>query len=148
MITRQQIIDTARSYIGVPYAQQGRSREIGLDCVGLLIKIAHDTGYSDFDFLAYGSNPDGETMERLLGEQLDRLEFIDQAQEGDVISMDFGGGEQHVGVLSKMSPKGIKYSYMIHALRDHGVVEGRPFGKYLRSIRGAYRLKGIVDVQG
>ncbi len=144
-ITRQQIIEAARNYVGISYKAQGRSREFGLDCVGLIIMVGHDTGYTDFDFLEYGSNPDGETMERLLNEHLDRLDSIDEAREGDVVSMDFGEGEQHVGILTVINDRGLKYSYMVHALRDHGVVEGRPFGKYLRGVRGAYKLKGISD---
>jgi hypothetical protein len=50
-ITRQVIVETARSYKGVPYQDQGRTREEGLDCVGELIVVAHDIGYTDFESL-------------------------------------------------------------------------------------------------
>ncbi len=142
-ITREQIIEAARSYIDVPYKQQGRSREHGLDCVGLIVMVGHDTGYTDFDFLEYGSNPDGETMERLLNEHLDRLPSFEDARAGDVVSMDFGDGEQHVGILTRTDLRGFKYSYMVHALRNHGVKEGRPFGAYLRGLKGVYQLRGL-----
>jgi hypothetical protein len=144
-ITRTQVIEAARSYKGVPYAQQGRDRETGLDCVGLLIKVGHDTGYTDFDFLAYGSNPDGETMERLLNEHLDKLDTVEEALPGDVLSMDFGASPQHCGFITKTTDRGIAYWNVVHSIRNHGVVEGRLFSKYLNSAKAVYRLRGITD---
>lgn len=144
-VTRQQIIDAARSFVGQPYAHQGRGGDVGLDCVGLVIKVGHATGHSSFDFLAYSQEPDGETMEALLDEQMDKLTSANDAQPGDVVAMDFGEGIQHVGILLEKDPRGFKYSYIAHALRDHGVREGRPFGKYLKGITAAYEFRGVID---
>lgn len=59
MITREQIIAQARKYINVRWVHQGRSRELGLDCVGLLVVTAHDLGLSTYDFREYQPHPVG-----------------------------------------------------------------------------------------
>lgn len=144
-ITRQQVIEAAQSYKGVKYAPQGRSREHGLDCVGHLIVVAHDIGYTDFDFLEYGFNPDGETMDRLLGEHLDKLDKVEDALPGDVLSMDFGNAPQHCGIITKISPRGVPYWVVVHSTVNYGVVEGRLFSRYLHSAKASYRIRRIVD---
>lgn len=145
MITREQIVAVAKSYKGVKYADQGRSRDEGFDCVGLLITVGNDLGYfgDHFDYKEYGKNPDGETMDRLLNEHMDKID-ISEAQPGDVLSMDFGNSPQHCGFISKVSDRGIPYWVVVHALRDYGVVEGRLFSKYLNSVKAVYRLRGVT----
>jgi hypothetical protein len=144
MITREQVVAVAKSYKGVPYAQQGRSREHGIDCVGLLVCVGHDIEYTEFDFLAYGSNPDGVTMERLLNEHLDPI-AVEDCLPGDVLSMDFGNAPQHCGIITKVTDRGLPYWVVVHSLRDHGVVEGRLFSRFLNSVKAAYRLRGITE---
>ncbi len=39
----KEIVKAARSYLGVPYRHQGRSRR-GLDCVGLVLNVLNDVG--------------------------------------------------------------------------------------------------------
>jgi hypothetical protein len=84
-------------------------------------------------------------MERLLNDHLDKLPNIEDALEGDIISMDFGNSPQHCGIITKINPRGISYWFVVHALRHYGVVEGRLYSKYLKSVKSIYRLRGLVD---
>jgi cell wall-associated NlpC family hydrolase len=44
-IKRADIVAAARSYIGVPFVHQGRTKVHGLDCLGLIWAVAKDVGY-------------------------------------------------------------------------------------------------------
>jgi cell wall-associated NlpC family hydrolase len=44
MLERQQIVDTARAWVGTPFRHQGRTREKGVDCIGLVIGVAAELG--------------------------------------------------------------------------------------------------------
>lgn len=64
---RDQIIATAREYIGVPYLHQGRSA-LGLDCLGLIVVVAKRTGALPLDYEAPADYPENPSSERLLRE--------------------------------------------------------------------------------
>ncbi len=59
------IIRTARSYIGTPFHHHGRLKNIGVDCLGLLIGVAKELNLNDkmgrpiqfHDTLNYGVMP-------------------------------------------------------------------------------------------
>lgn len=42
-VTREQVIECARSWIGTPWRHQGRNRS-GIDCGGLIIEVAKELG--------------------------------------------------------------------------------------------------------
>lgn len=44
-VTREQIIEQARTWIGVPWRHQGRNRT-GIDCGGLVIQVAIELGFA------------------------------------------------------------------------------------------------------
>lgn len=52
---RQQIVDTARSYIGVGWKGKGRHRAEGMDCGGVAIAVGREVGAFPwtYDFTAY-----------------------------------------------------------------------------------------------
>lgn len=55
-VTGQMVAEAARKYEGVPVVEGGRSRE-GLDCVGLVLCVAHDLGLNfPANIQGYGLN--------------------------------------------------------------------------------------------
>ena len=130
-----EIVNAARAYVGIPYRHQGRTRR-GLDCVGLLIRCAHDLNISDFDINGYSRIPSGAMMSRLMAEQMDRLN--DSAYQcGDVLHMAFDRQPQHIAIVSNLSPLRI-----IHADSVAGaVVEHSLDQQWLARVRGHYRLR-------
>ena len=76
------IVQTARTWVGVPFRDKGRTRA-GVDCVGLLIAVARELDYPVEDVRNYGRVPVPEQMGTELERQMDRI-AIGQAEPGDV----------------------------------------------------------------
>lgn len=59
------MIERARSYLGVPYRHQGRSR-LGIDCVGLVLVVGAELEVLPADFISnnYGRLPKDELVEK------------------------------------------------------------------------------------
>lgn len=68
MITTDALIQNARSFVGVPFLHQGRSRH-GVDCLGFIASCAAELGSSILlDNLprAYGRNPQKQLVQGLV----------------------------------------------------------------------------------
>jgi cell wall-associated NlpC family hydrolase len=132
MTTRQDIIDTARKYLGVRYKHQGRTA-FGLDCLGLVVRVAHDLGLSNDDNTDYGPVPDGR---RLMAEMDARLDRVAVGKPGDVLLMRFDKNPQHLAI---MTDKGIIHSYA----EARRVVEHGLHSEWSDRIVRTYSFKGI-----
>jgi len=53
MITRADVVATARKYVETPTVHQGRTLGKGVDCIGLIICVARDLGILGFDEREY-----------------------------------------------------------------------------------------------
>jgi cell wall-associated NlpC family hydrolase len=78
------MIDIARTYLGTPFAHQGRMKRVGIDCLGLVVCVARETGLAVQDFTNYPREPDGATLVLRLSEQLDQVADGDE-RIGDVL---------------------------------------------------------------
>lgn len=67
MIQGNDIVDYARTWIGVKWKHQGRL-ETGIDCAGLLIRICQNFGMPAVDRMGYSRAPDG-SFKRAIEEQ-------------------------------------------------------------------------------
>lgn len=65
MFTRDDIIKSARSYLGTKFRLYGRSRT-GVDCVGLLYCVGHDLGINIADDRDYTTNPEPHKIQKVL----------------------------------------------------------------------------------
>jgi cell wall-associated NlpC family hydrolase len=104
MIDRQTVVDTARSYLGVKYRHQGRSR-FGIDCLGLLVLVARDLWLFDADSNDYGRVPDGRKLQRGLEEHLDTSSGL---KLGNILLMRFEKNPQHLAIVTD---RGIIHSH-------------------------------------
>jgi len=133
MITPQDVVTTAREYLGVRWHHQGRNHA-GVDCIGLVVIVAKRLGLIDFDVHGYGRIPDGNRLRSELG----RLMVpVYESAPGDVILMRFADEPQHVAIATD---KGIIHSYA----QIRKVVEHCVDGIWERRIVASYRFKEFV----
>jgi NlpC/P60 family putative phage cell wall peptidase len=132
------IVEEARTWIGTPFKHQGRIKGLGVDCVGLIIGVAHFFKLTDFDYRNYSHTPDGFLMRQLLDQHL-RSISIQDAKPGDIVLMRFEAEPQHVGILSDYG--------IIHAYAQvRHCVEHRLDNIWKSRIVGAYAYPHIENV--
>lgn len=134
-----QIVTEARTWLGVRWEHQGRTRT-GVDCAGLVIKTAHALGLTTFDTADYERQAKDETMLALFSEHLDAIDII-HAEPGDVVVMRFDN-QRHAGILGEYIYGGLS---LIHAYSmSRKVVEHRLDEVWQARIIGAFRFRGVA----
>lgn len=61
MITRDRIVEIARTWVGVPYRHQGRTRQY-VDCIGFIIGVGAEMGVQVIAPHNYSDSPSGDMM--------------------------------------------------------------------------------------
>lgn len=138
MITSADVQAAALGWLGVPFAHQGRSKEHGVDCVGLVIGVAKQLGLvaPASDVTGYRRAPDG-SMLPLCDAWMDRSPL----DESHVAVLRFSVAPQHLAILV---PRGAGLSF-VHALERNGcVVAHRVDDTWRRRIVATYRLRGVA----
>lgn len=137
--TRDQIVEQARRYLGTRWRHMGRS-EIGLDCVGLAVRVANDLGLETPREVSYARHPDGTLLPRFR-EHLEEIQLA-EAQDGDLVVFSQVSHPCHCGLLS--TRHGARH--VIHAHAGRRKVLEEPLDQ-ARSIVGipthAFRLPGV-----
>lgn len=129
----------ARSYLGVRFVHQGRSRA-GLDCAGLVVRVAQDLGLSEFDWRGYGRLPDGDRMREVMQAQCVELKPDAAPSLGLVALMRFDAEPQHLAIVVD-HPHGLG---IVHALmQERKVAEHRLDAKWAQRIVALYELPGV-----
>jgi cell wall-associated NlpC family hydrolase len=83
-IDRAEIVAVARSWLGTPWTHQGRLKNVGVDCGGLIIGVGKQLGILDFDTSAYGRIPDGQKLRALCDQHL-VAKLVSDIAPGDVL---------------------------------------------------------------
>lgn len=133
---RQAFIVAARSYLGVRFKHQGRSR-FGLDCIGLPLVALRDIGRTAWDSPAYGRTPVTQGLRdalvRNLGEPVPRADM----REGDIALMAFIGEPSHVGIVTNYPEGGFALLHTFAQVKK--VVEHRMDETWLGYITEVFR---------
>lgn len=131
-------VEIARSYIGTPYHHQGRLKNHGVDCVGLLICVAREMKYvsENWDITGYESQPDGISLMKYMREVFQEIPKEDM-QPGDFISVAFEKYPQHVGIIADYKYGGLS---IVHASGKHlKVIETKLIFSDQMKFSGAFR---------
>jgi cell wall-associated NlpC family hydrolase len=141
-VSRDMIVACARSYCGVPFVHQGRTKEGGVDCAGLVICVAKELGLSSFDVTDYPASPDPQMMRKHLREQLDEIGFK-SALPGDILWMRQDLEPQHLGIVTMLEPE----VTMVHAFSKKPMtccIE-QPLGRVWRQkVIATFRFRGVA----
>lgn len=139
MMAHADFIAIARSWLGVPFRHQGRSR-VGVDCAGLVICVAREAGLVDpgFDINGYRRQPDGS----LLGACADHLIAAPTLEAAHLVVVRFSVQPQHVALVVPYRHGGLA---LLHALQHSGhVVEHRLDRTWRDRLVGAWCFPGVA----
>jgi cell wall-associated NlpC family hydrolase len=135
--TGADVVAAARQYLGTRWHHQGRNTA-GLDCIGLVIVVAHDLGLSEYDICGYSRVPDGRTLRATMERQL--LQVSRDPQPGDILLFTFARVPLHTAIVTD-TPSGLG---MIHAYANvRKVVEHRLDDLWRSRIAGVYTYPGV-----
>lgn len=113
MTTRAEVITELRTWIGVPWRHQGRSR-FGIDCIGLVTVMAAMLEGSEVvaqhDRMDYARTPNRYDLAGVFDVFCDRIMF-DAVQDGDILVFADGPYPCHVAVAATLDGR----RSMIHA---------------------------------
>lgn len=132
------VVKEARTWLGVRWQHQGRTRD-GVDCAGLVVKVAHALGYSTFDTTDYTRQARDETMLALCREHLQPVPLA-AVEPGDVLVLAFEN-QRHMAIVGDY-PYAPGELSLIHAyaLAPHKVVEMRLDSVWRARVLGAFRF--------
>ncbi|HEY5411102.1 MAG TPA: hypothetical protein VIJ94_10295 [Caulobacteraceae bacterium] len=151
MATTADVVTAARSYIGSPIFHRGRSREGGIDCLGLVILAGVESGAmqdpdeASWPFAAYGRLPNPKRLIESLGHFLKPIEIC-ELRPADVIGLSWGAKDlpMHLAIRAEFQGR----ASMIHALplvKPPRVVETGYAGVWVEQTCGAWRYPGVTD---
>lgn len=127
----------ARSMLGTPWHHQGRLPGVGLDCIGLVVCIAREMDFFDYDEKDYSRNPRSDHLECRLQQFFVCVPY--PPAPGFVLLYTHPETKRnHVGV--GVEGRGGRPA-MIHAesFYGHGQVIEQPIGdKWMRCLKGVF----------
>jgi cell wall-associated NlpC family hydrolase len=145
--TRDNIVAIARAFVGTPWLHQGRGFH-GVDCVGVIIKIGHLTGTTNYDTTAnYRRFPRPEVFLQHFREELSEKP-ITQRKHGDVLLLRDSIFTTHCGIFCTDPREGDTF---IHAFANRRKVLEEPItpgpeGHELYSrITHCFEYRGVLD---
>lgn len=146
-VTRQQVVDEARTWINTPLQHQAMLKGVAVDCLGLIKGIALGLSLpvapelaADHRLISYGAVPVGRTLIEICNRY---LEMTREPGLGDLLVMAFGLNPQHFAIVSRVSIYG-NPTHIIHSYSAVGkVVENGVLIAKARIV-GSYRLPGVA----
>lgn len=120
---RQELVEAARKYIGVPFRHRGRDKT-GIDCGGLVIASLRDCGYDPPDMKVYGREPHKDGLRDFLTQGIGpgAKRQARWPAVGDVVLIAFDGkNPQHVALVGN-HPLGNGKQTLIHSYGGVGKV--------------------------
>lgn len=130
------IVAEARTWLGVPWRHQGRSRA-GVDCAGLVVLVARALELSDHDSRAYGRRAQGQGFVEHFREHMDGV-VVTQARPGDVLVFADHAYPCHCGFLTER----LGASHLLHAHATRRKVIEEPYaGEWPSKIKFAFRFR-------
>lgn len=162
-MTGLQIVAAARKYLGTPFGHQGRIAGTRLDCVGLVLCVAHDLGLLDKTgipitrdmYAAYSAQPAGNFVYQAC---LRHLEYkpVQEIAPGDVAVLAIPHMPCHVAIVGDSVNQRPIYLpiasrtdalTLIHAYAGGTAecVEHRIDYRWQKRIAAAFRFPGVVE---
>lgn len=139
MKSREQLVQHLRTFLGVKFQHQGRSRH-GMDCVGLPLEGCKFLGVPVEDVKAYGREGLPGQLSAIISKYGVRVPVSDRRPGNiGVFWFDrYSKADQHVGVFTDVG--------LIHCYMDAGkVVEHSLTGRWIRRLSAVFSYPGLEN---
>ena len=140
-MTAAAIVQEARSWLGVRWVHQGRSRA-GVDCAGLVLLVAQAQRSWSLDVRDYPRQATDESMLELCRQHLQPVARA-ALQPGDVAVFGFDN-QRHVGIVGDYPAPGALSLIHAYALAPRRVVEVRFDSVWMGRVVGCFRFPGVI----
>lgn len=139
-LLRLNTVNAARQWLGVKWVHQGRT-PAGIDCAGLVIVVAKNQGFANYDTTNYQRRTTGNDFLRHFNENMKRKR-PDERMPGDVIILRDSYFPCHCGILAAdhLGEETIIHAY---APRKKVVEDYLAQGDYLEKLVAIFEFKGI-----
>lgn len=107
------IVAEAKRHVGVRWRHLGRDPATGLDCAGLIVRVAQDLDLVHYDTTAYSRRPNSTEFRRAMLEA--GMIPVAPREHGDVLRLAAPKWPVHVGFL-EVDDAGVEW--LIHAWAD------------------------------
>ncbi|MGJ8526895.1 NlpC/P60 family protein [Maritalea sp.] len=130
MASQNEVVASARSWVGTPYRHQAATKHAGCDCLGLIVGVWRDLiDDIQFDLPPYSANWRDQTHAHELGKIAAKYLITQNCsplKTGNVVlfNMRAGAAAKHCGII-------VDSDHFIHAQERVGVVEV-PFSNWWR----------------
>jgi cell wall-associated NlpC family hydrolase len=145
MALADRIVAEARTWIGTRFAHQGRLKNVGVDCAGLIVCVCANVGITINDKIGYSMKPDGVSLKAQCDEQLTRIDSADIVP-GDVLLFRFENDPQHLAFVGGYPTGGLSIIHAYSLARRNKllgwVVESRLDDVWRKRMVSAYRITG------
>lgn len=145
MISRADIVATARSLLGTPFRHNARIPGAAIDCLNVIGHVGLTLGVpgaqewaDDEDLRVYGRTPRGDVLLRKCDQYLDRVPR-GEIGLGDILVMAFVFNPQHFAIVSRLDPM-----YVVHAYPTVGKVVENGVAIAGAKLLRAYRFRGVA----
>jgi len=141
-VARAEIVKEARSWIGVRWRHQGRSKKTGTDCAGVVIGTGAALGLTDYDYRTYRAGRAVEGFVRHFRAGGARLKRVGDRKPGDILLFEQNGHTSHAGILTEKGGK----EFLVHAQANfRRVVEHRLSDSWVKRITHCFAFPGVED---
>lgn len=151
IVTGNDIVTQARTWLGTGFVHQGRSKKNatqpgGVDCIGLVVGVSGELRIYDkdgkkplnlYDRADYSRQPSGDRLVTVLDQHLMRV-YNNEIAPGDILLFSIIQDPQHVGIVSDYFAGGLG---LIHCFQGTDkVVEHFLSDQWRKRIVQAYRF--------
>ena len=150
-VTSAQIVAAARSYKGLPFRHQGRSRLTGIDCVGLPLCVGDELHLLDKNGLIIQANLYHEYATQPIGRYV--YDVCDKhliwkplrlLAPGDVVALMVPTVPCHVGIIGNW-PEGLTLIHAYNSGKEPKVIEHLLDKKWHRRIAGCFKYPEVEE---
>lgn len=136
-MTGSDVVKIARTYLDTPFLHQGRLKGAGIDCIGLVVCVGRELGFTPIDCTTYKRRSTDDQMLHYFDAQLIESKTL---CPGCVIAFKIGTRNKHAGILTEDG--------IIHAVcqpNGEGKVSEHPLGnRWMERFVKCYRYPGVT----